>query len=105
MRERRLGCPVSCRFCSYGRASTAPNNIHGDYILYKDIIIQPKCMGIEVEVSFRRWVVRGLICRPGDIREVLSRLAILSIAEIIVIRWIHPHCTTIRHWRVADISW
>jgi len=62
-------------------------------------------MGIQVEVSFRRREVSCFICRPGDIRKVLSRLAILGIAEIIVIRWLHPYGTAVRHWRVANVAW
>lgn len=105
MRQGSLRLPVSCCLCRDDCFSITSNDIHGDYFLYEDTIIQPECMRVEVEVSFGRRVVRCLIGSPYDICESHSRFAILGFTGIVIIRWIHPQGTTIWHWRIADVSW
>lgn len=100
MCQIRLRSPVTC---VNSRSEDVVNLFYnlGDF---KDVIRQPKGIGIEVKVSVRWRVVTGLILGPVNLRMVRRGNTVTRIAQEVVGRRIRPEITVSRFLRAADES-
>lgn len=103
MGKRCLGHPITRGIGRYVWIAMFGDSDHYN-LLNEDSVVKTKGTRIEVEVPFRRWVVRSGIIRPIDRSESWSGLAILPVAHIIKVRWIRPDVTTSRFRWIADIT-
>lgn len=97
-----MGFPVSC---GESLAAYIADDKEGHDLLNENAIVKAERVGVQVEVALCWRVVCGLVLGPYNTRKGRGRFALRDITEIIKVRWVHPKCTAVWHWRHADITW
>lgn len=100
-----LRSPVpSCDGCDYCLSFITDNGIR-DNRFHENAIRQTKRLGVQIEISFGRWIIAGLSWRPLNIGEWRSWDTVFLVTKIVVVWRIFPYLAIIGFGRTTDISW